>query len=540
MTGLRLRPYQEEALDAIEGAKSRSQLVTLPTGTGKTVVFSELIRRLGAPALILAHRDELLQQAADKLATVAPELAMTVGFVQATRNEVGAPIVLGSVQTLARSRRLEQLPREFRVVIIDEAHHATAASYRRILEHLDPELVVGVTATAERHDKKSHLRDVFDEIVYARSLEEMIREGYLCDLRGIRVELEALDLDSVKRSRGDFQADELGKALEAADAIEHSIGAYEEHAPGRKAIAFFPTVALASSAAAAFQEAGHPAAVVHGETPKDERREIIRSLAAGDLEVVTNVDVLTEGFDEPSLNCVIVAIPTRSRIRYTQMVGRGTRIHPGKSDCLILDLAGCSEQLSVQSIGSLFSLKQPPKKDETVIQAIEREARAAQSAADAAAQKKKRRSRSSRSVELFNRDRIHWTRIDDRWVLGLGKEFLVLDPPRRSPGDGSQSWRVLVLYENRARVAARNLDFGYAQGVAEEIVRDSGSISLVDTEARWRSDPASAGQLRMMRRLGIPATEGELTKGDAAERITEELARERLERFDAALEGARA
>lgn len=197
-SGLKLRPYQSEAIAAIEAGSGR-QLVALPTGSGKTLVFSELIRRRGGTALILAHRDELLQQAASKLTFVAPELALNIGFVQAGRNDVNAPIVVASVQTLAVASRLAQLPQVFDVVVVDEAHHAAADSYQRILAHIaDSGTIVGVTATPERADDKD-LRNAFDTLSYARSLEEMIREGYLCDLRALRVTLDELDLKRASR-----------------------------------------------------------------------------------------------------------------------------------------------------------------------------------------------------------------------------------------------------------------------------------------------------------------------------------------------------
>jgi superfamily II DNA or RNA helicase len=170
-TGLSLRPYQEEAIAAVEAALGRGvrrPLIVLPTGTGKTICFAALIARRGGSALVLAHRDELLRQAADKLAVADPTLALGVGFVAAERDDVHAPVVVGSVQTLARTRRLQRLPRHFDTVVVDEAHHASARSYRRILAHVERSpLILGVTATPQRSDRQQ-LGEVWEQIVYQR------------------------------------------------------------------------------------------------------------------------------------------------------------------------------------------------------------------------------------------------------------------------------------------------------------------------------------------------------------------------------------
>lgn len=539
MTTVRLRPYQENCLQAINDSEERSLLVSLPTGSGKTLVFSELIRRRGGTALILAHRDELLAQAADKLRMVAPELAMSVGFVQAGRNDVRSQIVIGSVQTLASPKRLAQLPRRFDTIVVDEAHHVVAPSYLRVLEHVkESPLVVGVTATPERHDKKTDLRTVFDEMVYARSLESMIREGYLCDLRAVRVELDELDLSKVKKSRGDYQAEALGEALEDAHAVEHVVAAYQAEADGLKGIVFFPTVATSQHAAAAFNAAGIPAGHVDGETPLDERRETLHKLSTGDLRMVSNVMVLGEGFDEPSLECVIDAAPTRSRIRYAQKIGRVTRLYPGKKEGLVLDVVGSTEEHSLQSVGVLFGLRRPPKPGETATQAKDR-----QNADDARLLQRQaptphspmRVEVSSRAVQLFDRDAIAWARVDERWIVRLrNDEMIVLDPH-----DGA--WRVLVFVRDRegptgmrARIAARNLDLGYAQGAAETIIRNEDSIAFADGTAEWRSRPAPTEQLRTARRLGVTPEPG-ATKGQVADQIAIAVAAERLVNFDRAV-----
>lgn len=221
--GIRLRDYQEQALAAVTAAESngtRRQMLVMPTGSGKTVVFAALIRERKTRALVLAHRDELIEQAVDKIRSVIP--GATIGVVKAERNDHWAPIVVASVQTLARPKRLAPMTaRPFGVVICDEAHHGAAKSYRDVFGALgcgDPwgPLLVGVTATPDRSDRV-RLDDVFGEIVFEVGLLDLIGKGYLCDIRAVRVQIEGLNLDRIKRRHGDYAADALEQALEDAD-----------------------------------------------------------------------------------------------------------------------------------------------------------------------------------------------------------------------------------------------------------------------------------------------------------------------------------
>src|ERR671919_2596176 len=256
-TALALRPYQEESIQAINAAHEEGTtrpLIALPTGTGKTIIFAHLIAQRVGRSLVLAHRDELIRQAADKLLMVNPDF--NLGVVKAGENEVGAPVVVASVQTLSRPNRLAQVCADFPLVIVDEAHHSVADTYMRVLEHLgcladDGPLTVGFTATPERGDKAG-LGQVWDKIVYQKTLLEMILAGYLCDLRAVRVTLRA-DLDQVHTCHGDFIDSELESALLNADAPQHVVAAYQEHAANRKALVFTPTVKVAYAMAEAFQ-----------------------------------------------------------------------------------------------------------------------------------------------------------------------------------------------------------------------------------------------------------------------------------------------
>lgn len=534
---IQLRDYQREALESIEEAQARGvrrPLLVLPTGCGKTVVFSRPVAeavRNGGSALILAHRDELLDQAAAKLIELAPELEMAVGKVKGARNDVRASAVVGSVQTLARERRLAQLPRRFDIVVVDEAHHAAAESYVRILDHVaDSPLILGVTATPERADRL-RLDEVWDEVVYQKGIEEMIRRGYLCNLRGVRVGLADLDLRTVKKSRGDYAPGDLGRHLEAAGAPDHAVAAYREHAAGRRAVVFVPTVSLADEFAMAFEDAGVAAAALNGKTEEGHRREILRKLGTGELQVVVNVGVLTEGFDEPSIGCIMIARPTKSRGLYVQMVGRGTRLYPGKDDCIVLDLVGVTEELSLQSLPAVFGLEPEQLQDgQAITDALDAAAGGGPGSATG-----RDGHRTSRDVELFNRAKLNWLQTTEGdWYLSAGSgELLALLE------DGRGTFDVCLVGQRTFRRCAQRLDLGYAQGLAEDVVRQREAGAVSSRAAAWRRAPATAGQRRLLHSRRVPVSP-DLTKGGAADLIARTFANERLPRVRAKLRALRA
>src|SRR6266853_1374536 len=376
MMRLTPRPYQHEAVAALLAAAARGvqrPLLVLPTGTGKTIIFALLVQRRGGRALILAHRDELIQQAVDKLHLVDP--TMPLGVVQAERNELTAPTVVASVQTLSRRPRLARLVPDFHTIVIDEAHHAPASSYRRILEYChawraDGPLVVGVTATPARGDRQS-LRQVFDGIVYQKTLVEMMQAGYLVDLRALQVLLQA-DFDALRTQHGDFVEAELETLLLAANAPAQVLAAFQAHAADRNALLFTPTVALAYAMAATLRTTGIPAEALDGTTPLATRRAILQRLRTGATQVVANCAVLTEGFDEPSVDCIIIGRPTQSAPLYQQMLGRGTRTYPGKTDCLVLDVVGVSTHHTLHTAATLFECDAGRLARQSVLEILDR------------------------------------------------------------------------------------------------------------------------------------------------------------------------
>jgi len=522
-TALTLRPYQVEAIAAVERALDRGvwrQLLVLPTGTGKTACFSALIARRGGSALVLAHRDELLRQAAAKIAIADPTLALGVGFVAAARDDVSAPVVVGSVQTLARQSRLQRLPRQFDTVIVDEAHHASARSYRRILAHLDPSpLILGVTATPQRSDGQL-LGEVWEEIVYQRGIAEMIRAGYLADVRGVRVGLESVDLDTVAQAGGDYQADALGEALEHAAAPQHVLAAYQAHAAGRTAVVFVPTVALAHRMASVFRAGGIPAEALDGTTRSEQRHAILERLQTGQTRVLANVAVLTEGVDVPSVSCIVMATPTRSQVKYTQAVGRGLRPFPGKDDCLVIDVVGVSDRLDLQTLPRLFGLRESIRAEESVIEAIDRQTREDQARPHAGApsgHRKREGQMRSRDVQLLGRRgrerELSWLRHGPYWLLSIGHGALLALAP------AGERWSVVRLDRERIERIAVDVDLAYAHGIAQDYVRHTGATQLTNASARWRQAPMNDAQAKLLRRLGVTPPEG-ATKGQASDLIT--------------------
>jgi superfamily II DNA or RNA helicase len=546
MSGIVLRDYQEECVDAVlRGVERgvRSQLTISPTGSGKTVIFGEVIRRRHRPdgvAVVLAHRDELLKQAGEKLEAAAPELAMDIGYVKAKQNDVA------SVQTVARLARREQLPRDVDTVIVDEAHHIVAPSYQEVIDWLNPQLLLGVTATAERADGKD-LEEHFDEIVFARSIEWMVRRGYLCEPRGKRITVD-VDLAGVKKSHGDFQADDLADKLEMANTPTQVLDSWREHAGSRKTLIFAPNVAMAHHMADVFVADGIPAEAVDGTTPDDERAAILHRFHTGETRVLSNCAILTEGYDEPSVECIVLAAPTKSNVKYTQIVGRGLRLYPGKDDCLLLDVVGASEDNSIASLPALFGLRdlldgesigEARKRQEREDQeAREREAEKTRKALGVKAEPKRRK---SEAIEFFGRDRMNWITVKGCWAIALnGMETIVLRPAT----DGVEHFDVLLVspkketeadgekHRGAFRYLARGLDLGYAQGAAEETVRKHGSRSLADSKAAWRDELVSPKQHSALRRLGL-AIPG--TKGEASDLIDQANLRLTLERVEKAI-----
>jgi len=351
-TAPELRPYQAAAITAVGGAlgRDRTTLVVLPTGTGKTVVFAELARRevaAGGRVLVLAHRTELLDQAARKLQDVAVSAQLERGSLRAGN----AQVVVASVQTL-HTRRLARFPRDaFQLLVVDEAHHASAATYRAILGYFESAKVLGVTATPDRSDG-SALGDVFASCAYRYDLREAIRDQWLVPIRARRIVVDGLDLSSVHTRAGDLAQNELAEVMQREEVLHGIASPLLEQAGDRRAIVFAVDVATSHALADVLNRHREGCArALDGGADDLTRRTTLHEFRLGRFQFLVNCALFTEGFDEPSMACVAVCRPTKSRALYTQMVGRGTRllgrsyaesIAAGKRDVLLLDFTGNS------------------------------------------------------------------------------------------------------------------------------------------------------------------------------------------------------
>ena len=340
MTSFELRPYQQNAVNAIYNGWQEwdRELLVLPTGTGKTVVFNTVAHKQPGKTLILAHRDELIEQARDKYNRMFNDMP---GKIKAAETDIRR-VTVGSVQTMCR-RDYTGL---FDTVIVDEAHHAISPSYQTVLHQFDNAKVLGVTATPDRGDKKNLAR-YFDGIAFEYGLKEAIKDGYLCQIFAKTVPLE-IDMNAVKISLGDFEINSVAESLEPY--LPQIAEAIRVHAAARKTVVFCPLISIARELAGMIPGAKE----VNGNSP--DRKEILEWFdQAGPGAVLCNAMLLTEGWDCPSCDCVVVLRPTKIRSLYCQMIGRGTRLFPGKNNLLILDFLWLCQKHNLCKPASLVS-----------------------------------------------------------------------------------------------------------------------------------------------------------------------------------------
>lgn len=523
MALLKLRDYQVTAIDAAWKSQDEEigrYLVVLPTGAGKTVVFAHMceqwVRTRRSVVLILVHRDELIRQTVEKLHSVAPQLR--VGVVQASRAEVrDVDVIVASVPTLARAHRRAELP-PIGLVVVDEAHHAVAPSYRAVLDHVGAVPVLGFTATPARGDAQG-LGKVWERIVFTRSIEWMIAKGFLVDVRCLSVEVPGLDLSGVRSESGDLAAGGVADALRAANAGEKIAEAYVEHASDRQGAIFAPDVATARDFAESFKDKGIATEVVVGSTPIEERQLIYKRVRAGEVQVLSSAMVLTEGFDMPQLSCGVIARKTKSAPLFIQMVGRFLRPShdTGKTDALILDVAGIAGKHRLASIADLTTDGVTPEPGESIGEAIIREAREAGRLDEL----------KFKEISLFGASPVNWlrTRNGIRFVQTRNHTFFLLrngDGTYRVGQCGASSTHGGFYHHD-----AITLEYGLSL-VEQLAIDDDPSIASRDSAWRKGNRKPSPMQIEFATKLGIDPTE--LNKRDLSDAISVMLVSRLLDR----------
>lgn len=338
-----LRPYQREAVNAVEAewaSGHKRTLITLPTASGKTIIFGQVVAdavKDGSKALILAHREELLSQAADK---ILKAYGLQSALEKASSHASGSvfPITVGSVQTLCKTARLEEYPHDyFKTIIVDEAHHIMSDTYQKVMSWFPDANVLGVTATPDRADKKN-LGRFFESQAYEYNMRQGIKDGYLSPVKAQMIPL--VDVSNVHQSNGDYSLGESANALEPY--LNQIATEMTKYCKDRKTVVFLPLIKISQEFRDMLNDRGFRAAEVNGNS--EDRAEILKDFENGRYNVLCNSMLLTEGWDCPAVDCIIMLRPTKIRSLYQQCVGRGMRLAPGKDFLLLLDFLWLSEK----------------------------------------------------------------------------------------------------------------------------------------------------------------------------------------------------
>ena len=487
-----LRPYQAEARDAILSAWDegyRKTLLVLPTGCGKTVVFASVTEnqvRKGHRVLIMAHRGELLSQAADKL-KVASGLDSVLEKAESSSLGSNASVTIGSVQSLAQEKRLTRFPEDhFQDIIVDEAHHCLSESYQRVLEHFPNANILGVTATPDHGDMKN-LGEYFDSKAYEYTMPEAIRQGYLSPVKAQLIPLE-LDLGNVSISNGDYSAGEVGNALEPyLNQIVQEMKKYCRH---RKTVVFLPLIATSQKFCRMLNDLGFHAAEVNGNS--DDRTQVLADFEAGKYDVLCNSMLLTEGWDCPAVDCIVVLRPTKVRSLYQQMVGRGMRLYPGKENLLLLDFLWLTSRHDLCKPSALISkdakiaqmIDLQMAKDADGIDLIEAEEQAER---DVLAEREE--ALAKQLAEMRGRKRKLVDPI--QYAISIAAEDLVGYVP-------TFAWEM-------APAAQKQLEFLERRGIFPDSVENAGLASVLIDRLKRRQDEglATPKQIRLLERYGF-------------------------------------
>ncbi|AYD82048.1 helicase [Mycobacterium phage Saguaro] len=542
-----LRDYQVAAADAVEhqwaDGKRRTGVV-LPTGSGKSTVIGEVARRAyyrDQTVLCLAHRGELCDQMRRDFIAVAPELAEHTGIVRAEEDDHHAPIVFATLQTLATAHRREALGRRD-VILWDEVHHAGAEGFHTTFSELggyDTALMAGFTATMYRNERGViGLGDVIESIAYEKDIRWAIRKGFLVAPHGLTVRIKGLDkLNDVRNVAGDFHQGELAEVMEAA--TDYVVDAVKLHAAERTPIIFAASVDAAHHIAEALSAADYPAVAVTGQLGYAERQPLYDAFRTGTTRALVTVQVLTEGADFPMCDAVVLARPTRSRNLYSQMIGRALRLYPGKSDALVLDLAGSARQMKLVNLTQL--LPGVDAKEVTEDGELVELTEDAYAEAEPDVKVVRQGPVDMVTIELLANDDTLWleTPAGVPFINLMADNEIVFVWPRdgvRPSTDTSTTWAVGQINTRNPRIGGwvtgsgryaceepDYVDLPTALEAAEVWIVESGQ-SLPARTASWRrNQPPSEAQKRFARQLKIVGYE-DMTKARLSDEISVKLA----------------
>ncbi|MEI2780926.1 MAG: DEAD/DEAH box helicase [Candidatus Competibacter sp.] len=348
---MELKPRQIEAYNAVNEHLTsgiNKQLVALPTGVGKTVLGCHIANTFKS-SLFLVHRKELIDQTARTMRAICPEIE--IGEVANGIVNI-KPFTIGMIQTAVN--RLPKLDKNlFEMMIIDEAHHAMAKTWKQVAEHFDTRLRLGLSATPDRADG-APLANLFDKIVYQMSVAAAVKEGYLCQPRCFQYRTD-VNISSVKNAAGDFRSNDLSRMVNTQKRNDLVLKCYMDKSIGRKALGFAVDIAHAKALATTFRDEGIRAEWVSGDD--SDREEKIELFRRNEIQVLFNAMLLTEGFDMPDIETILMARPTQSKVLFTQMAGRGLRLFDGKDYCLIMDFVDLTNKHNLATSWALFDSK---------------------------------------------------------------------------------------------------------------------------------------------------------------------------------------
>lgn len=523
------RPYQNDATKAFfDNYKAEKRLkrvlIVLPVGAGKTIVGSTIakvfhsLEHVRGPVLFIAHRNELLDQAGAKVKMVWEDVR--VGKIQGKVDEQDADFIVASIQTLQRGRDIEERPC---LIIYDEAHHSAAAGARKVLERMgcfeeNGPMLLGITATPNRNDKLE-LGNIFDQIIYEKTMISLILEGYLVDIRGKRIVAKELNLDHVDEVAGDFNTQMLSEQMENEHTIAAVANAIVDNADKRKTIVFAVSVKQAYMIDSLLNENGISSRCIDGKLDMETRATILNDFHEDKFQVLVNCMILTEGYDEPAVSCIVIARPTKSQSLYTQMIGRGTRLHPEKTDLMVLDIVDASKNKTLITLSELIKVAEVYEEDIKEHKELElAELEEQESILEFHKRIHTTIGKKMYEVNLFKDiARYLWLKVNEECyfiTFGKNKYIFLLK-------ESSDKWWALLEDEQNKLVPLfhDSVSLEYAQGVAELFLK-SVENPLFQKLASWRNDRITDGQRKFLLIHDVKDTEN-WTKGEASTAITQ-------------------